>query len=122
VPEVQNPVVGAEVNDWLLEEPQEPDNRAEQLAVLPPPVPAHVQFHGPAPVIDDAVPVAHSPVVGSEVVERPLAVPQAPFSIEFPDQELIVSPLARVIPGEPAGNGEGSTTLPNNSSELLTIL
>jgi len=58
VPELQNPVVGAEANDWLLEEPQEPEfcNRAEQLAVPPPPVPAHDQLHGPVPVTDGRLP------------------------------------------------------------------
>jgi hypothetical protein len=55
---------------------------AEQLAGVPPLLPAQDQFHGPVPVTADAVPRLQSPVVGALVTATPLAVPHEPFTVE----------------------------------------
>ncbi len=52
---------------------------AEQLAVVPPFVPAHVQYHGPVPVGVDAVPTMQKPVVGMLEKVAPLLIPQVPL-------------------------------------------
>ena len=51
---------------------------AEQLAVVPPFNPLHVQVQGPEPVTDDAVPVEQSPVVGMVETVVLLDEPQVP--------------------------------------------
>lgn len=58
----------------------EPDARfAEQLAVVPPPIPAQVQVHGPVPATAEAVPALHK-CVGVLLKVSPLSVPQTPFT------------------------------------------
>ena len=52
---------------------------AEQVAVEPPPEPAHVQLHGPVPDTEDAVPVVQRLVVGAEVKDPPCDDPQEPL-------------------------------------------
>ncbi|CAK0752742.1 hypothetical protein CCP4SC76_2330003 [Gammaproteobacteria bacterium] len=50
MPELQRPLVGALLSDWPLDEPQLPmvmSFGAEQLALDPPLLPAHDQYHGP---------------------------------------------------------------------------
>lgn len=84
-PVVQKLVVGAVVNVPLSLLPQVPltgagVKLAEHVAVAPPLVPVHVQFHGPVPVIVVAVPVLQKLIVGA-VVNVPLSLePQAPFT------------------------------------------
>jgi hypothetical protein len=80
VPAEHSPVVGAKITGTLLASPHTPFTRsgALQLALLPPLLPAHLQFHGPAPVTDEAMPAVHSPVVGAEVTPTPLAEPHTP--------------------------------------------
>ena len=54
---------------------------AEQLTVVPPFVPMHVQFQGPTPVTLEAVPVVHSPLDGVLGIMEPFAVPHVPLVI-----------------------------------------
>jgi len=54
---------------------------AEQLAEVPPLLPAHVQPHGPVPVMVDAVPMVQRLLVGAIVTVVLLAVPQTPFGV-----------------------------------------
>ena len=51
---------------------------ATQMASVPPFVPVHVQFHGPAPVTVEAVPTKQRPVDGACVIAMPFAEPQTP--------------------------------------------
>ena len=51
---------------------------APQLAVLPPPDPAHVHDHGPVPVTAEGVPAVHSSIVGADESDRLLDEPQRP--------------------------------------------
>jgi hypothetical protein len=53
---------------------------AEQDALVPPLLPAHVQFQGPLPVMAVAVPPAQKLVSGATVEVTLLLVPQAPFT------------------------------------------
>jgi hypothetical protein len=55
---------------------------AEQLAGVPPLLPAQDQFHGPLPVTAEAVPALHRLVVGALLTALPLAVPHTPFTAE----------------------------------------
>ena len=71
-PLVQSPLVGAVLTATPFAGPHAPftgggDARAEQIAVLPPLLPAQVQFHGPEPVTLDAVPALHKFAVGALV-------------------------------------------------------
>ncbi|CAK0752727.1 hypothetical protein CCP4SC76_2330002 [Gammaproteobacteria bacterium] len=52
---------------------------AEQLAVDPPLLPLHDQYHGPEPLTEEAVPALQRPLVGVLVNDWPLDEPQAPF-------------------------------------------
>jgi hypothetical protein len=58
---------------------------ALQLALVPPLLPLHVQFHGPVPVTPDAVPAVQSLAVGAVVTATPFAEPQTPRTGEAPD-------------------------------------
>jgi hypothetical protein len=85
-PVVQSPVLGAVLTVVPLAVPQEPFTGeeatwAEQLAVVPPLLPAQDQFHGPLPLTAEAVPVVQSPVLGA-LLTVPFAVPQEPFTAE----------------------------------------
>ena len=87
VPVVQSPVLGAVLTALPLAVPQEPFTAeeatgAEQLAGVPPLLPAQDQFHGPLPVTAETVPVVQSPVLGAVLTALPLAVPQEPFTAE----------------------------------------
>ena len=53
---------------------------AEQVAVVPPLVPVHVQLHGPVPETVDSVPVVQRLVVGAMVNALLLLLPQVPFT------------------------------------------
>ena len=120
VPIVQSPVVGAVLTALPLAVPQEPFTAeeatgAEQLAVVPPLLPAQDQFHGPLPVTAEAVPTLQSPVVGALLTAVPLAVPQEPFTAEeatgaehlaiFPKVPMhtqVHGPVPRTFKGVPA--------------------
>ena len=55
-----------------------PDDCVEVVphdAGVPPLLPAQDQDHGPVPVIDEAKPTEHSPVVGAVLAATPLAGP-----------------------------------------------
>jgi hypothetical protein len=54
-------------------------SRAEQLAVVPPFEPAHVQFHGPEPPPVEAVPAVQRLLVGALVRSAPFDEPHAPL-------------------------------------------
>ena len=55
-------------------------NCATQLAVLPPPVPLHDQFHGPLPVTCDAVPAEHRFALGADDSTALCDDPHCPFT------------------------------------------
>ena len=100
VPIVQSPVLGAVLTALPLAVPQEPFTAeeatgAEQLAVVPPLLPAQDQFHGPLPVTAEAVPIVQSPVLGAVLTALPLAVPQEPFTAEEATgaEQLTIVPL-----------------------------
>jgi len=100
-PVVQSPVLGAVLTALLAAAPQEPftgeaATAAEQLAVVPPLLPAQDQFHGPLPLTAEAVPIVQSPVLGAVLTALPLAVPQEPFTAEEAteaEQLAVVPPL-----------------------------
>jgi hypothetical protein len=56
------------------------DSVAEQLAVAPPFVPAHVHENELAPETTELVPAKQSPVVGTEENVPPFDVPHDPFT------------------------------------------
>ena len=69
---------------------------AEHDAVLPPLLPAQLQFHGPLPVTVDAVPAVQRLPVGAVLAATPFALPHAPLTLCRAEQ------LAVVPPPEPA--------------------
>lgn len=79
---MHNPVDGGVENVDPLAEPHAAFVRrtgAEQFASAPW-VPVHIQFHGPVPLMAEAMPVAHNSLVGAEAAETPDADPhRAPF-------------------------------------------
>jgi hypothetical protein len=85
VPVVQSPVVGALLTALPLAVPQEPftaeeTTGAEQLAVVPPHLPAQDQFHGPLPVTAEAVPALHRFMVGALLTATPFDEPHEPLT------------------------------------------
>jgi hypothetical protein len=75
---VQSPVLGALLAALPLAVPQEPFTAAggaEQLAVVPPLLPAQDQFHGPLPVTAEAAPALQRFVAGALLTATPLAEP-----------------------------------------------
>ena len=81
-PALQRPVVGFEVSVCPLLLPHAPSTLrfAEQFVEDPPVNPLQVQFHGPVPVIAEAVPTLQRSLVGAEVKFLPLLLPQAPLT------------------------------------------
>jgi hypothetical protein len=71
--------------------------RAEQLAVVPPPDPAHVQVHGPEPLTLEAAPTLQRFAVGVLVRSDPLEEPHAPFT-DCPFTEARAEQVAVVPP------------------------
>lgn len=57
---------------------------AEQDAVVPPPDPLQVQFHGPDPPTADALPVKHRLVEGADANVPPCELPHAPLTGGLP--------------------------------------
>ena len=53
---------------------------AVQEAVVPPPLPAHVQFHGPVPKTGVGIPTEQSMFVGIVGMVLPLAAPHTPLA------------------------------------------
>jgi hypothetical protein len=84
LPELQRFKVGADVNVPLLDEPHAPltCKLAEQLAFVPPLIPAHVHVHGPVPVTVDAGPALHRLADGAVRKLCPLDGPHAPLTIK----------------------------------------
>lgn len=73
---------------------------AAQELLVPPLVPAHIQFHGPLPDTAEELPALHRLVVGVALTATPLAVPHMPLVGEPPEllargavQELVVPPF-----------------------------
>src|ERR1700722_3332947 len=58
---------------------------AEQVALVPPLAPVQLQFHGPEPLTDEAVPVVQRLVDGALLKLVPFDVPQAPLVDDDPD-------------------------------------
>jgi hypothetical protein len=89
----------------------EPVSGAQHQAVVPPPLPAHDQFHGPDPFTVDAAPAEnrfeegapdtgivpadpHAPLTLPELPEElPDEAPEEEPELEEPDEELEVTPL-----------------------------
>jgi hypothetical protein len=86
-------VVGAMLTGTPFAVPHEPlvSSCAEQLAVAPPPDPAQVQSHGPAPVTVDAVPALQRFVVGALVRSAPFEEPHAPLTPTKEDEDVNVA-------------------------------
>jgi hypothetical protein len=103
-------VAATTVQFWVLVK-----SGALQFAVVPPPEPMHVQFHGPLPVTADAVPAEHRLVVGGLDVGTPFADPHAPFMAP----EIIDTVPANACPSLVA-TATGETTVPGgDASEML---
>ncbi len=99
VPAPHSPVAGALEVAVPFAAPQAPStfpaaSGAEQLAVAPPLLPAHVHVQGPEPETAEAVPAPHSPVAGALEVAVPFAAPQAPstFPAASGAEQLAVAP------------------------------
>jgi hypothetical protein len=82
VPALQRLALGAVLTATPFALPHLPtiSSRAEQLAVVPPPEPAHVQFHGPEPLTLEAVPALQRLVVGALVRSALFEGPHAPLT------------------------------------------
>ncbi len=84
VPVVQRVAVGAAVRDAPFDDPQTPltvcSIEALQLAVAPPLDPTQVQFQGPEPETEEAVPVVQRLDEGLVAKVPVLAEPQAPLT------------------------------------------
>jgi len=78
LPAPQRFTAGAAFVTSPFAEPHEPliCSCAEQLADVPPPEPAHAQFHGPVPVTDEAAPAPHRFAVGATLRFAPFEEPQ----------------------------------------------
>ena len=86
-PAVQRLAVGALVRLAPFEVPQAPFTGcaeatlvAEQVAVVPPPLPAQLHDHGPLPLTADAVPVLQRLAVGALARLPPFEAPHAPLT------------------------------------------
>ena len=89
-PDAHRPVLGAVCAGFPLALPHAPltavgpDLLAEQDAVAPPLVPAHVQVHGPVPETGEAAPTMQRFAVGAELIGLPFALPHTPFVANVP--------------------------------------
>jgi hypothetical protein len=94
VPALQRFAVGAVLTDAPFALPQAPfgSNRAEQLAVVPPPEPAQVQFHGPEPLTLEALPALQRFAAGALVRSAPFAGPHWPFTESSSATQIAVLP------------------------------
>jgi hypothetical protein len=99
-PAVQRLAVGALVRVAPFEEPHAPFTGgadativAEQIATVPPLLPAQVQLQGPLPLTADAVPALHRFAVGAVLTVPLFALPQAPFVSSKAEHLAVVPPL-----------------------------
>ena len=84
-PALQRLAVGAALADAPFALPHAPStgggrSTAEQVAVVPPLLPAQLHDHGPLPVTADAVPALQRLVVGALVRSAPFEEPHAPLT------------------------------------------
>ena len=101
VPALQRLFVGAVLTATPFDEPQAPitgegRSTAEQVAEVPPLLPAQLHDHGPLPVTLDAVPALQRFAVGVLVRSAPFEDPHAPFTgvaEAFAEQVAVVPPL-----------------------------
>jgi hypothetical protein len=98
VPALHRLVVGAVLVVSPFADPHTPltaeeDSGAEQLAVVPPLLPAHVHVHAPAPLTAEARPVVHRLLEGAELTATPLALPHEPLISSCAEQLAVVPPL-----------------------------
>jgi hypothetical protein len=100
VPALQRPAVGAVETATPFAEPQTPltavgCSGALHEAFVPPLLPLHVQFQGPAPVTVVAVPAVQRPVVGAVLTATPFAGPQTPLTPDATGalQDALAPPL-----------------------------
>src|SRR5271157_3818799 len=91
VPALQRLAVGAVLTATPFALPHVPliSSRAEQLAVVPPPEPAHVQFHGPEPLTLEAVPALQRFAVGALVRSAPFEEPHPPLTMPPPPEASV---------------------------------
>jgi hypothetical protein len=94
-PVVQSPLAGAALTATPFAEPHAPftgagGSFAEQIAVVPPLLPAQLHDHGPLPLTLDAVPALQRFAVGALVRSAPFEEPHAP-STAAPPLEATVS-------------------------------
>ena len=95
VPAVQRFAVGAVLTDAPFEEPHAPFTGArtafdaEQVAVVPPLLPAQLHDHGPLPLTVDAVPVLQRFAVGALARLALFEDPHAPLTLEVPLEEAV---------------------------------
>ena len=98
VPAVQRFAVGLVLTVPPFEEPQAPFTGcaeatffAEQVALVPPPLPAQLHDHGPLPLTDDAVPALQRLAVGAVLSLPPFEEPHVPLTLE------VVPPLEEAV-------------------------
>jgi hypothetical protein len=91
VPALQRLAVGALLSLPPFEEPHAPFTGcaeatffAEQVAVVPPPLPAQLHDHGPLPLIVEAVPALQRLAVGAPLSLPPFEEPHAPLTLALP--------------------------------------
>jgi hypothetical protein len=97
VPALQRFAVGVLVRLPPFEEPHAPFTGcaeatffAEQVAVVPPLLPAQLHDHGPLPAMVDAVPALQRLAVGALVRLPPFEEPHAPLTTFFAEQVAVV--------------------------------
>ena len=70
---------------------------SEQVAVVPPPLPAQDHDHGPLPPTDDAVPAVQRLAVGLALTVAPFEEPHTPLTLvveaSLSEQVAVVPPL-----------------------------
>ena len=96
VPAVQRFAVGAVLTVAPFELPHAPFTGcaeatfvAEQVAVVPPPLPAQLHDQGPLPLTVEAVPALQRFAVGALARLPPFEDPHAPLTLEVPLEEAV---------------------------------
>jgi hypothetical protein len=98
-PVVQRLAVGALLRLAPLEEPHTPFTGleaifvAEQVAVVPPLLPAQLHAHGPLPLTGDAAPAMQRLAVGALARLAPFEEPHAPFTASSSEHDTVRPPL-----------------------------
>ena len=89
---LQRFAVGLLVRSAAFEEPHAPFvlSSAEQVAVVPPSLPAQVHCHGPLPLTVEAVPVLQRFAVGLLLRSAAFEEPHAPFVLSSAEQVAVV--------------------------------